>query len=656
MSSSKWWERARELEKLGHDIWPMPERLKIARDIKATTMDPVWDHASFAFYGDGTEAGSTIIGSADTDPTKGDIALDTTFGWRVVINNSGDGNGTLAPKVQYLHVDGGNTWTDANSSDGSGTPVISSASASLTDDEATSDRLGGTGTFRGGRVDEVDGDTTTADTINFGDHGEWLFSLEIDSTQVTEDDTIHLRAVEGDGTVLANWTGSAAQLATITVPAAAAGTVYENTASAAGVATVAVAMAVIAGLGGVSAAGASAATISDDLLYLREVVPSVSTVAGTSSASVDVFRQAHRSTQADGVSAAAALIDVTSPSGTQYELVAAPDGTSTAVSTVFRYAHRDTQAGGVSTAAVDAAVVRSLAAQADGVATAAVDVAVATIYSLTAQSDGQSAVTLDAGVIRDLSASADGQSAAAIADDLLWLREVVASVSSVAGTSTAMITAIVVNTSNEDNYATAVGTSSASATMYTIVPVTMGSVAGVSTATVVISLAKAIATQADGQSGVTLDMAVVRALDTQADGVGTATVSISTAAASELTAAPDGVSTAAVDVFRQAHRSTSADGTGAATVSVLLIAQRDTQADGTSSASVSVSVIRAISASADGTATATVSTTVVEGTATVTGKYARQHAMAYRLVQKIENGDFAPEHARALANVLKAGV
>jgi len=63
-----------------------------------------------------------------------------------------------------------------------------------------------------------------------------------------------------------------------------------------------------------------------------------------------------------------------------------------------------------------------------------------------------------------------------------------------------------------------------------------------------------------------------------------------------------------------------------------------------------------LSPTAGASGAVTVLVDVTLGTQVVTGKYADQHAAAYRIVQAIEQGDYTAVHSQAFADVFKAGV
>jgi len=49
---------------------------------------PTLEHTDWAFYNDGTEAGSTIIGTKNVNPAKGDLANDTIYLYRAGVHET----------------------------------------------------------------------------------------------------------------------------------------------------------------------------------------------------------------------------------------------------------------------------------------------------------------------------------------------------------------------------------------------------------------------------------------------------------------------------------------------------------------------------------------------------------------------------------------
>jgi len=159
------------------------------------TNPPVIDCNTWAFYSDGTESGSTIIGSIATNPTKGSIAYDTTVFFRADLEEtSGNKALNLTPRLQYRINTGGGygAWTNVTSTSN---VVRTTASANITDAGDTTRRLGTAYSFvtPNEGIDEADG-LAGGNTTDLQSSGtEFLYSIQVRSADVSEDDTIELR-------------------------------------------------------------------------------------------------------------------------------------------------------------------------------------------------------------------------------------------------------------------------------------------------------------------------------------------------------------------------------------------------------------------------------------------------------------------------------
>jgi hypothetical protein len=163
---------------------------------------------SWAFYDEGTESGSSIIGSINNNPTKGAIAYDDTFFFRADEEETAN-NKALNQRAQLEYrID----TTGTGSSYGSWTPVNATSSvirttttASISDGATTSQRLGGGYSFvsPNGGFDDGDGLAGTANSDLQNNGMEWLWSVQMRSADVSEDDLIQLRyTLDEDGTLL----------------------------------------------------------------------------------------------------------------------------------------------------------------------------------------------------------------------------------------------------------------------------------------------------------------------------------------------------------------------------------------------------------------------------------------------------------------------
>ena len=163
-------------------------------------IDANWTQEDYAFYEDGTESGSTLIGSAGAQQT---LEVDTTYFCRLAISDTTGANATgevdLRCIWQYNLAGGG--WTDV----GTTTPVQFAASANVTDGGTTSNRQPtGTGTFNAGRIYESAANTTivyTAPGDETTSHTEVLLVFTIDSAQVTDGQEILIRCINNVGGV-----------------------------------------------------------------------------------------------------------------------------------------------------------------------------------------------------------------------------------------------------------------------------------------------------------------------------------------------------------------------------------------------------------------------------------------------------------------------
>jgi hypothetical protein len=180
--------------------------------------------------------------------------------------------------------------------------------------------------------------------------------------------------------------------------------------------------------------------------------------------------------------------------------------------------------------------------------------------------------------------------------------------------------------------------------------------AGVGTTTVAMATRRALAATATGVGTTTASFATgqVYTLTATATGVGTTTVDLRVIRV--VAARADGTSTTTVSVIRQAHRAAQADGTSTVTVSLNTRFGRAAQSDGTGTVAVAMAVRRALSATSAGSGAVTLSLSLAAEAAETSGKYAVEHAQAYRDVLAVELGDFATDHARVYADVFEAGV
>lgn len=156
---------------------------------------PLYDLDSFAFYSDGTQSGSVIIGSVNTGitvGTGGDKGFATTFFLRMLFqeyNNKADN--AVGWKLQYNK--NGTGWNDVTTTSSN---VRISVSLNLTNHGATTQRIG-TGTFISSNDYVDNGDGSTGSTTNWAGNNECetLHSIQVIEADVSDGDTITFRAL-----------------------------------------------------------------------------------------------------------------------------------------------------------------------------------------------------------------------------------------------------------------------------------------------------------------------------------------------------------------------------------------------------------------------------------------------------------------------------
>ncbi len=144
-----------------------------------------FSQTAFAFYEDGTEAGSTIIGSQDTNLSRNtDSNSNILLRLRVQETAGGPGASTDDYQLRYSKNSGAYANVTAASSN-----VLGFNSSNLTDAGATTNRLtGGSGSFVGGVISE-DGlaDNHQITTLNYT---EYLFTLTLVAADLANNDTL----------------------------------------------------------------------------------------------------------------------------------------------------------------------------------------------------------------------------------------------------------------------------------------------------------------------------------------------------------------------------------------------------------------------------------------------------------------------------------
>jgi hypothetical protein len=160
-------------------------------------MDPTLTAHRAGIYNDGTESGSTSIdtSTSDGDPVTASIDLDTIYQIRFDFRESAGNNFSGTIQLEY-NVDGAG-WNDVT---GTSTNVRAAASANLTDNEVTTQRLGGGGTFDAGRVDEANGQAANPNAGNLNSETtEVLFSVTFRSADLSGGENIDLRIRDTGG-------------------------------------------------------------------------------------------------------------------------------------------------------------------------------------------------------------------------------------------------------------------------------------------------------------------------------------------------------------------------------------------------------------------------------------------------------------------------
>lgn len=162
-------------------------------------------------FDDGNESGSTL-GTPNTDWTEN---VDTVFRARFAVSETAGGTEVQALQLMYNHNGGGyNPVTNT-------TPIQYTASAedgwTITDNDSTTNRLSGSGTFTPGEYSE-DGVTSVAINLSI-QFTNVEFCSTIDSAQVSDEDTILLQVYFPGPTAMDFYTNT--PTITVNVPAAA---------------------------------------------------------------------------------------------------------------------------------------------------------------------------------------------------------------------------------------------------------------------------------------------------------------------------------------------------------------------------------------------------------------------------------------------------
>jgi len=141
-----------------------------------------------------------------------------------------------------------------------------------------------------------------------------------------------------------------------------------------------------------------------------------------------------------------------------------------------------------------------------------------------------------------------------------------------------------------------------------------------------------------------------------ATAAGAAVVSASVFRIRSITATAAGAATVTASIAKLVPRTATAAGAATASASIRTVRSCAAQADGVATTTAAINVVRAFGATVTGRATVTARVSVPTAATAVTGKYAREHAAAYRMVKAAEEASYAREHAAALRAVRGAGV
>jgi len=154
--------------------------------------NPTYDLIEYAFYNDGTEAGSTIIGSSNNQQT---LDTDTTYLCRFQLHNdNGKNAGSVVWTFEFNHQGGG--WTDVSTS---AAAIQAVGSDNLTEGQDCTNRLTNQGvSFEGDNNGVTEDGTTTSYSHGPGEYIEVLLAFQIPSGVVSDGDEILIRAYEAN--------------------------------------------------------------------------------------------------------------------------------------------------------------------------------------------------------------------------------------------------------------------------------------------------------------------------------------------------------------------------------------------------------------------------------------------------------------------------
>jgi len=182
---------------------------------------PIYDQKSFRGRNDDVALNSaTFTHALNANWTQ---LADVNFRVRFVVQESNNKSAAQTFKVQYQVAGGGYLPVTT----GSAVKVVDSGN--FTDDDATSQLLDGTGTFQAGVGDDLDNTLPTSGSITVPANGntEIEITLQIDSSQVSNGQTVNLRVILSPSTVLNSYTSIPAITADVPSPMARGRTLPE---------------------------------------------------------------------------------------------------------------------------------------------------------------------------------------------------------------------------------------------------------------------------------------------------------------------------------------------------------------------------------------------------------------------------------------------
>lgn len=206
--------------------------------------------------------------------------------------------------------------------------------------------------------------------------------------------------------------------------------------------------------------------------------------------------------------------------------------------------------------------------------------------------------------------------------------------------------------------ATAAGTASVTATASKQGTQSIAaSVAGTSTISATVTAKHAVSATAAGTSTVTTTTAAKRAVAASAAGQATVSASVQRQGQSSVIAAAAGTSTVSASILRIRSLTIPAvSGTSTATATAHARRALDVTVTGSASAAAAFAPgARHFQVTSTGLAAVSATISRISGSAALTGKYAAEHAAAFRDVLAVETGGFAPEHRSASDDVSQAG-